>query len=368
MPTSLYVHIPFCKSKCSFCSFVVAIEKQKSVDDYLDSLDWEASRHRGTAIETVYFGGGTPTFLSLAQLERLVKIVRDHFQLKTDAEWTIEANPENIDLDKAKLLKSLGVNRVSLGVQSLNDHYLKFLKRNHDAKKALTAYKTLRQAGFQNISLDLMFAFPQQTPEESVVDVEAIVDLKSEHLSLYSLTIEEGTRFHKEQVRLDSGEDQTRHYERVMMILESRRFRQYEISNFAKEGFESRHNTVYWTGGNYIGLGIGAHSHQEGARCWNTANLTTYLDNARKNLSPMEGQEQLDLQKRFIETMLFGLRMTNGIDVNVLEARFGCLLPGLQKEKMDEFIHQGFLENDGGRIKTTLRGRLVLDDICSRLI
>lgn len=368
MATSLYIHIPFCKSKCSFCSFVVAIEKQSYGDAYLQALAQEAGHYRGTAVETIYIGGGTPTFLNHQQLKYLVGIIDENFEFRRGCELTIEANPENIDLQKAELLKSLGVNRVSLGVQSLNEKYLKFLHRNHSRDQAIKAFEGLRQAGFNNINLDLMFAFPGQSLDELKADLEAITHLGSEHLSIYNLTIEEGTRFFKQNIRLDHDGYQAEQYRHVIETLEHKGLRQYEISNFAKKGFESDHNSIYWQGGDYIGLGVGAHSHFNGERFWNTPSLTSYISQAKENLKPIAGKENLTAKQRLIETLLFGLRMTEGIGVSKLEHQYGCRLPDDKQKAIEEFIRQEFLQKDGAQLKTTLQGRLVLDEICSRLI
>lgn len=365
---SLYIHIPFCHNRCSFCSFVVAIGKQNHIDAYLEALAKEARKYKGVSLETIYIGGGTPSFLDTAQLKRLVEIVKNNFHFKTNAEFTIEANPENIDLQKARLLYDMGVNRISLGVQSLNDKYLKFLGRPHDSQGALKSYQCLRKAGFSNISLDLMFSFPHQTTAEIEKDVEGLTSLGSEHLSLYTLTIEEGSKFHKLNVELENDHLRSQQYVRVTELLEEKGFLQYEISNFAKPQKESRHNCVYWQGGEYIGLGIGAHSHLEGRRFWNTPNLTQYIAKITEGVSPVLDSEQLDLPARFMETFLFGLRMNCGVHVSGLEERFSYALPLEKRKLIDEFISDGFLTRRNNILQTTLKGRLVLDEISARLI
>ena len=275
--TSLYIHIPFCKNKCYFCSFVVSIGKEHQIDSYLESVSKEAGYYKDTFVETIYIGGGTPSFMNHGQLERLIRIIRENFKFTPVCEFTIEANPENVNFSKAKLLHELGVNRISLGVQSLKDKYLKFLGRPHNSRDAIVAFNNLRKAGFNNINLDLMFSFPGQKSEELEGDVRDIAALGSEHLSLYTLTIEEGSKFFKQNMKLENDLSQRIRYLRVVELLEEKGFTQYDISNFAKPGKESKHNCVYWQGGNYIGLGIGAHSHLNDKRSWNTSNLNLYI-------------------------------------------------------------------------------------------
>ncbi|HOW35553.1 MAG TPA: radical SAM family heme chaperone HemW [Candidatus Omnitrophota bacterium] len=366
--TSLYVHIPFCKSKCSFCSFVVCVAREHRIDDYLTSLAVEAEQYKGTTVKTVYIGGGTPTLLGTNQLRKLLKVIDENFKFDSTAEFTIEANPETIDCLKLELLKDSKVNRISLGIQSLNDKYLNFLGRNHDADCALRALANLRKSGFLNINLDLMFSFPGQTLPELIQDVRAIAALGSEHLSLYTLMPEEGSRFYRQDIKVKDDLLQAEYYVRMVELLGKSGFAQYEISNFAKSGQESRHNCVYWQGGNYIGLGIGAHSHRDGIRSWNTSDFQEYVSGTKENLKIIAGKEQLDPSQRLVETLLFGLRMTQGVNVSNLEERFGCLLPDDKADALNDFIENGFLVKEDGKIKTTFKGRLVLDELCARMI
>jgi len=256
-PAALYIHIPFCSHKCLFCSFAIAVGGVYHANEYLNRLEWESSLYKGAHLDSVYFGGGTPSMLSVQQLGKLMMIVKNNFYLNDNCEITLEANPESIDILKARAIKEMGVNRMSLGVQSLDERYLKFLGRRHDPGQATRAYDILRQAGFGNINLDLMFAFPSQTDQELETDVGAIASLASEHLSLYTLTIEPNSRFYTQALKLDDEEKIAGHYQRVCGLLRDHGFGQYEISNFAQEGFQSKHNKNYWLGGRYIGLGWG---------------------------------------------------------------------------------------------------------------
>ncbi len=365
---SLYIHIPFCKNKCFYCSFVVAIGKEHYIDDYLSALEKETGTYDRPEIESIYIGGGTPSFMDAAQLHRLSRIVRENFHFQADGEFTLEANPENIDSPKAKAIKEMGVNRVSMGAQSFDERYLKFLGRTHTAGHIALAVDCLRKENFTNISLDLMFSFPGQTLEELKKDLKSLTALQSEHVSLYSLTIEEGTKFEKQRVKLDQDTFQAEHYLCVMDFLEKEGFRQYEVSNFAKAGFESRHNRMYWQGENYIGLGVGAHSHKDGKRFWNTPNVNSYIASLQKGERPVEGFEELPLAKRLQEALVFGLRMNEGVNLLELEKRFGALFSQDTRDAMKEFRDAGFFIQDGNRLKTTLKGRLVLDELSARLV
>ncbi len=365
---SLYLHLPFCERKCFYCSFAVAISQEHRIDEYLAALDREALMHAGADIETIYFGGGTPTLLSQVQLKRLFDIVRQRFHLQSGGEITIEANPENMDLEKAKLLFDLGVTRVSLGVQTFNDPFLKYLGRVHDSVKALTAFNDLRRAGFKNINVDLMYSFPNQTLQQIREDVQVVLGLGSEHVSLYTLTVEEHSRFFAQKIKEQDNQAQGEQYDVVATLLNDAGMQQYEVSNFSRPGFESQHNINYWTGGNYFGLGLSSHSHRDGRRSWNVSRLPEYLKKMAAGENPQEGYEDLPPEKRLTETLVFGLRMNAGIDIMALQKRFAVSLTDMAKEKIEELVKNDFLIFEGNQLKTTARGRRVLDEISVALI
>ncbi|HQP10933.1 MAG TPA: radical SAM family heme chaperone HemW, partial [Candidatus Omnitrophota bacterium] len=253
---TLYVHIPFCEKKCFYCSFVISVGQARRIDGYLGCLDNEALTYGREKVASVYIGGGTPTVMNPAQLTRLLGMIRSRFDMSCVVETTIESNPEGLDLEKLKLLKKERVTRISLGVQSLNDRYLKILGRNHNALTAQRTFDRIRKAGFENINLDLMFGFPGQTLRELEDDVDALVRLNSEHVSIYALTVEENSRFFTRNIRLQEEDDQAQKYTAVTERLAQAGFAQYEISNYARPGRESYHNIHYWSGGEYIGLGV----------------------------------------------------------------------------------------------------------------
>ncbi len=353
---SLYIHIPFCLHKCLFCSFAIAVGAINHADEYLNRLEEEVKKYERVVLETVYIGGGTPSTLSLDQLNRLITLIRENFLLSEDCEITLEANPEGLDEVKAQGIKDLGINRISLGVQSLNDRYLNFLGRKHSAAQAKESYALLRTIGFTNINLDLMYAFPSQTVLELEEDVKALASLNSEHLSLYTLTIEPNSKFHVSAIKLDDEEKIAQGYLKVVEILGDYGFKQYEISNFSKEGFRSKHNQNYWLGKRYLGLGMGAHSFIENRRSWNKSKLQEYLNSS----NPVEGFEDLNEETLIMEKVLFGLRMNDGIDPT--------LVPKSKKATIDHFIEEGFLEIQSNRLKATEKGQLVLDELSVRLI
>jgi oxygen-independent coproporphyrinogen-3 oxidase len=359
--SSLYVHIPFCTRKCLFCSFVIAVAQEHRREEYVNALALEMEKYKGNTLKTIYFGGGTPSMLQEDQLDVLMGAVKKNFSFQKDVEITIEANPESIDEAKARSLNAQGFSRISLGIQSMNDRYLKFLGRGHDARKAREAYRILREAGFSNINLDLMYAFPGQTEEELEGDVRDISSMESEHLSLYTLTIEPNSRFYAVQMKLDDDEKLARQYMMIARILDEYGFKQYEVSNFARAPqFESSHNRNYWRGEPYIGLGVGAHGFDGRRRHWNTANLQEYIQKAVSGKPVIGGFEDLTDLQLTMEKVLFGLRMNEGVPLD--------LVPSDRQGLVQTWIRDGFLLLEGKTLKTTDRGRLVLDELSARLI
>ena len=315
----------------------------------------------------MFVGGGTPSYLEADQLERLFKIVKDNFLVRPDAEYTIEANPESLDAAKLKVLRSRGVNRISLGIQSFHPHCLKYLGRHHDQLQAREIYQMIRDAGFTNVNLDLMFGFPKQTLEEIEQDVAALTALKSDHISLYMLNLEENSRFYAQKIQLPDDDLQAKQYAFVLAGLEHAGYRQYEISNFAKPGKESRHNLNYWQGGEYLGLGVGAHSYRQGKLFWNVSRLNTYMTKMRGEGFAVDGSQQLDAHGRLKQAVLIGLRMNRGVPVESVEQALRCSLNEEERERIEHFIRHGFFIREDGYLKATSKGRLVLDELCSQL-
>lgn len=364
--SALYIHIPFCEKKCFYCSFVVSIAQENRMDSYLESVRQELMRYQAKPAGSVYIGGGTPSMLPEAGLEKLIGMIKN-YGVHSGAEWTIELNPESVDRKKIKLLKDGGVNRFSLGIQTFNERYLKYLGRNHSSNRARAAIEDLRREGIENISLDLIFGFPEQTMEELQRDLDEIITAGCLHVSLYALTVEAPSRFHAQRVRLDD-ERQGQQYSVIVEALSSAGFMQYEVSNFSLPGRESAHNMNYWMGGNYLGVGIGAHSHHDGVRRWNIPQLTEYIKRIQDGEDVTEGSERLSLSMRFSEALIFGLRMNRGLDIHQLEEKFYYRLDDHRRKTLALLIDSGMLVREGNWIKATSKGRLVLDEISARLI
>ncbi len=338
------------------------------MDQYVSALLAEADSHQGQKIETIYFGGGTPSMLTSALWTRLISALKQRFLFSADCETTVEANPENLDLEKAQQLFDLGVNRVSLGIQTFHDEYLRYLGRAHDSFKALSAFNDLRRAGFRNINVDLMYSFPRQTAEEITRDVQTVLGLGSEHVSLYTLTVEPNSKFYTQQIKEQDSQAQGDQYALVMTLLQESGMCQYEVSNFSRAGFESQHNLNCWMSGNYIGLGMSAHSHIDGKRSWNISRLGEYLKRIESKESPQEGLEVLTNAARLREALVFGLRMNRGVDLAVLEQNFSCRLSDECYQQIRALTEQGLMMVKDHHLQVSDRGRLLLDDIAVRLI
>ncbi len=366
MKPSLYIHIPFCKAKCPYCSFPVVVGQDERRWAYLVELGREMARHATTAVATVHVGGGTPSFLSDADIAGLAAMVRKNFVAEEHA-WACELNPESVTRAKAEALKAAGFTRVSLGVQSFQEKYLRLLGRLHGRADALRAFELLRAAGFKNINVDVMFGFPGQATEELDADIDALVALGSENVSLYALTVDEKSLFHARGVKV-CDEQQADGYRRACARLNDAGLVQYEVSNFAREGFMSAHNLNYWQGGDYIGVGMGAHSHIDGVRSWNADTFPRYMAMMQASGSAETGREQLDAARKMMETFLFALRMVAGVDMAVLQQRFGCEFPRGCRDELDALAAEGFIFKEGTRVRVTDKGRLVLDEIAARLI
>ena len=326
----------------------------------MQALIAEIKKTGPCALKTIYFGGGTPSMLDEKSFDAIMEALKNNFVFQQGLEIAIETNPESISAKKAALWRALGFNRVSLGVQSLDERYLKFLGRAHDKQKAMAAYHALREAGFNNINLDLMYGFPGQSDDEVEADVRSIAAMGSEHLSLYTLTIEANSRFYARQMKLDDPEKQAQQYLLIARVLKEYGFAQYEVSNFAKPGFESVHNKNYWLGGTYIGLGVGAHGFNGRRRYWNTSNFQEYIQKASSGASTQEGFEDLTEAQLIMERVLFGLRMNEGIPLS--------LIPHEKMALIRSWAKDGLVVLHDDRMMVSDQGRLLLDELAVRLI
>jgi oxygen-independent coproporphyrinogen-3 oxidase len=341
---SVYVHVPFCVSKCLYCDFL-SFPPPHPRAEYAAALSREiAAKGGGQAAHTVFFGGGTPTTLDSAAM---LGAIRAGFAIAEGAEVTIEANPDTLTPDKLARLRGAGFNRLSLGVQSFLDSELAAIGRAHDAQTAKAAFHAARAAGFATINIDLMFALPGQTPGSWGGTLLETLALAPEHISCYALTVSEGAPL------TPLGEEEDRAlYETARRTLASAGYAQYEISNFAKPGHACKHNLAYWTGGAYIGLGLGAHSYTGDTRYRNTEDLAAYLSG---DFSAYDA-ERLTLDDRMDEFAILGLRLTDGIAEGEFHERFGAGFHAVYGAAIDENMRNGLLERFNGRLRLTERG------------
>ena len=359
----LYIHIPFCLQICPYCSFYKDIAGPGKADPLVEALIREAELFgRGIAPRTIFVGGGTPTALSVSQLERLFTGLVEHLDFRGVEEFTIEMNPATVTTRKADLLRSFGVNRVSMGVQSWDPHLLKLLGRVHDAEQVRRSFALLRRAGFDNLNLDLIYGVPGQTLAQWEESIRCTVALRPEHISSYCLTYEEDTEFFERVARgefTEDAENDAGFFERGVTLLGEAGYGQYEISNYAQPGRECRHNLAYWEGADYLGLGPSAWSTVGERRWQNVPDTAAYVRAMQAGLRPLRNEEILPPATREAEKIAFGLRMNAGIDPARLAERHD-LVVGLREE--------GLLEDHGPRVRLTERGRLLADEIASELI
>lgn len=350
----LYIHIPFCKRKCKYCDFVSYVGREAWIDKYIDALKNEAAQYEGEKIDTVFVGGGTPSLLSPKQINDVAKICSDFFDLTDDCEFTMETNPGTLDNAKMEAMLGGGVNRVSVGVQSFNDGELRKIGRIHDASAAYNTICELDKIGFSNISLDLMTALPGQTMESLSATLKTAVKLPVKHISAYSLIIEDGTPLEKEYsqgiVTLPDDETDREMYRYAVDFLRRNGFLQYEISNFAKDGYECRHNVNYWRCGEYIGLGAAAHSHMNGVRYCNVGDMEKYISGAPREETALSAEDKI------AEFMITGLRMNAGISAEEFKTRFGRDISEVFGAQLEKFMKLGLMKFERGNYSLTPKG------------
>ncbi|MCA0754616.1 radical SAM family heme chaperone HemW [Paenibacillus sp. N4] len=329
-PHALYIHIPFCTNKCHYCDFTSYVLKGQPVDQYLDALEQEMRRTVDMLpperIDTVFVGGGTPTVLTPPQMERFLEAVRTHFPLADDVEFTMEANPGTTDADKLAAMKAGGVNRISFGVQSFDNGLLERIGRIHSVDDVYRSLDNARAAGFTNLSIDLMFGLPGQTLDHLRDSVSKALELGLTHYSIYSLKVEENTLFHKlyerNELPLPPEEEEYRMFLLLMEMLKGAGYVHYEISNFAKPGFESRHNSTYWRNEPYYGLGAGAHGYSNRIRHVNLKGITPYIEAAAERLPRLETFEVPE-EEAMEDLMMVGLRLLEGVPASRFAEQFG---------------------------------------------
>lgn len=393
MPTdiSLYIHIPFCHTKCPYCDFNTFAGIETLIPRYIVALSKEISQWGALLgkprVNTVFFGGGTPSYLHGEAIRSILDVARNTFHITSSAEITMEANPGDLSNEGISSFPERGINRLSIGVQSLDESLLGILGRRHSVQDAFKSYSTARHVGFTNISMDFMYGLPYQTIEQWQDTLDHVLTMSPEHLSLYCLTLEDGTPM-EQQVRLgelpepdpDLAADM---YLRAVDILSTVGYRHYEISNWAKPGMESLHNLTYWRNNEYLGVGPGAHSYLGGLRFHNINSPREYIRRLEKTSPPstqfesiseetlrhvatVEDVETIDKRLEMAETMMLGLRLEEGVSLEGFKARFDTALPSVYGEQIQELISIGLLENSGDVLYLTEHGRLLGNEVFTR--
>ena len=371
----LYIHIPFCKKKCEYCDFVSYAGKESLVDSYMkwlkyeikevgegNRLDYEDGLDKAINVETIYIGGGTPSVISANYIEEIMEVIKSNYNISENAEITIEVNPGTIDEDKLEKYRKSGINRLSIGLQATQDRLLEKIGRIHTFNEFINTYSAARVVGFKNINVDLMLGLPKQSIEDLEESLDKVIELNPEHISVYSLIIEEGTPFYKkvEEGKLDlpSDEIERKMYWMVKAKLEEAGYNHYEISNYAKKGFESKHNVSCWNQGEYIGFGVAAHSYTNDVRYSNIDNIEKYIENFEKNseIDNFVFHEKLNLESKMKEFMLLGLRKIAGVNISDFKNKFGQNPIFLYRRELEKLTNEGLLEIDGNKIILSNKG------------
>lgn len=361
MSYGVYVHIPFCVKKCSYCDFTSYEGQEAIMADYVRSLCREIEgAHLSEKAATAYIGGGTPTALPIPLLTRVIETIKECVPLEDDVEFTIEANPGTVDLEYMTVLNTLGVNRVSIGVQSFDDGVLERIGRIHTAKDARDAVRWARAALIVNVSVDLMYGLPGQTMEDLEWSVGSAMDVAATHISVYGLTVEAGTRLDAMQkagaLRLPSEEETEEMYDYLTEKLPQFGFTRYEISNFARHDFRCRHNIGYWHDRSYYGFGVSAHSYHDGRRTANTTDVKKYMDAVMSGRSPAHIEEVVTREKHMEEFCFLALRTREGIDRKKFSDVFGCEVESVYQGAIEEIKSKGFAEETDTHIRLTKLG------------
>ncbi len=363
MGLGLYVHIPFCISKCHYCDFLSFPGEEETIAAYCAALNEEirrtGQRLGRPAVSTVFVGGGTPSVLPLEQTASLFQCIRDHFCLDEGAEVSLEANPGTLTGEKLSLYHDLGINRLSMGLQSTDDGLLKTLGRIHTLDRFLQNYDQARAAGFTNINIDIMSGLPGQSLFKYLDTLHTVAALKPEHISSYSLILEEGTPFfNSEEIRrlLPDEETERTMYEKTKEVLAENGYVRYEISNYARPGYACRHNLGYWDGAFYLGLGLGASSYYSYTRFSNEKNLKNYLSDPCPPFSRRDEYQVCDKKDRMENYMIFGLRKTDGVSVSRFEREFTVTMDAVYGDVLSRFCDMGFLTLSGDTLRLTDAG------------
>jgi oxygen-independent coproporphyrinogen-3 oxidase len=377
IPTGIYIHIPFCRSRCSYCDFATGIYNVDAAERYVaavvSEIDSYAQISAPDLVDTIYFGGGTPSLLSSDQLQRLLETIHQRFKVTEDVEITLEMNPGTVTNESLAAFRRLGVNRASFGAQTFSDYELARLGRSHTAEQTRETFRQLRKTGFENVSLDLIAGLPGQTVEQWRRNIDEALAMRPEHLSFYLLEVHEGTPLANHiRTGLQPKPDEelaAEMYELMLDQASAAGYTHYEISNLCLPGYESRHNTKYWTGAPYFGFGCSAHSYDGVASRWsNERDVNAYVDLIAAGKSPVVEKRQLNEEDRQSEAVFLGLRMMEGYNLRDYQNRFGVNLVERHRENLERFSDAGLIELHNDVLKLTRSGALLSNEVFAAFV
>ncbi|MET6999591.1 radical SAM family heme chaperone HemW [Chitinophaga defluvii] len=369
----IYLHIPFCKQACYYCNFHFSTslaQKDAMVQAILREIQLQQNYLDGLAVSSIYFGGGTPSILPKEDLQALLQALHQHFNITPDAEITLEANPDDLTAAKLAALKAAGINRLSIGVQSFHEEDLQWMNRAHNSQQATQCITLAQAAGFENITIDLIYGGPTLSDEGWATNVQQAIALKVPHLSCYALTVEAGTALDhfikKKKMAAVDTDRAARHFEQLMQWMQAAGYEHYEISNFALPGWHSRHNSSYWQGKSYLGIGPSAHSFNGTSRQWNIANNTAYIKAIQQGNLPFE-KEILTPAMALNEYIMTSLRTAAGCNLQWVAEKFGIPLRQQLEKASQQFLRNGWMLRDQDTLRLTPQGKLFADGIAAEL-
>ncbi len=358
----LYIHIPFCKQRCYYCDFITFSNCDNSIDAYIESLLKEIKIYgnKKDIVDTIFIGGGTPSYIDEVYIKKIMEELYSEFNIMENAEITIEVNPGTLNESKLKTYLDSGINRLSIGLQSLDDNILKKIGRIHNSEEFYSNYQLAREIGFKNINIDLMFDLPEENTNILLNTIEKVIELVPEHISFYSLILEEGTKlyndYHSGKLILADEDEEREMYHKGIELLKKNGYQQYEISNFARDKKYSKHNIKYWEIEPYLGLGLASHSFYKGSRFNNIRELDNYIELLNKNILPIEEKYILDRDDEIFEYIIMKLRMLEGINLEYFKNRYKIELEKIYDKKKKKNIKNGLLELKNGSLYFTKRG------------
>lgn len=360
----IYVHIPFCKEKCYYCDFITMPYQEKRIGEYFSLLEKEVymykDKFKNYTIDSIYFGGGTPSFVDSKYIIDLILLLKKYFFIEENIEFTIETNPDTLDKYKLNDYINYGINRISLGVQTFNDTILKILGRNHSSETIINDIEIIKEVGFKNLSLDLIMGLPKQKLSNIKNDLQIIKEISPKHISYYDLIIEKNTRFNKlykeKKLLLPTDDENRKFYKNIISSLNSMNLNQYEISNFAVTGFESKHNLKYWLVNEYLGLGIGASSYIHNYRYTNEYRYKEYKNKINNDVLPIQAKEYLTYNNKIFEKIIMNMRLVTGLSLKELKSEYNYDIFDKNEKIINEYIKQNLLILHNDRLSFTEEG------------